>query len=330
MRRVDRRLLTVVLMVVGVLSAMVATGCERQEPETVRESAAPSAGAQPRDIDEVRVVALSPAIAATMRDLGLGGLVVGRHGWDQWSDQSLPSCGDQGGVDYEALLRVRPTHVLLQWSGEVPRRLEEMASENTWELTNHPILSLEDIQKAARDLAAKFATADAAKVRVRASAGGALIERDDPWRLGRAIGVDGDTAGVIRRRVLLLVPGTAPAGLGPGSCHHELLEIVGGASVFGAGAGPYVELDGEDVLRLAPGAIVVFAPRAPGATGRSGSVGVEGYVELLGVIAKLDVPAVREGRVWVIDDPLGLVPSTSMLRVRDELARAMEAWLGGR
>src|SRR5688572_2242849 len=62
-----------------------------------------------------RVVALSPGLAVTMRDLGLGDLLAGRHGFDAWSDPALPVCGDQSGLDYERLLAVRPTHILVQW-----------------------------------------------------------------------------------------------------------------------------------------------------------------------------------------------------------------------
>src|SRR5689334_23210000 len=78
---------------------------------------------EPAPSSSPRVVALSPAVARTMRDLGLGKYLVGRHGFDQWSAQSLPVCGDQNGIDYETLVRARPTQVFLQVA-DVPDRLE--------------------------------------------------------------------------------------------------------------------------------------------------------------------------------------------------------------
>jgi hypothetical protein len=46
----------------------------------------------------------------------------------------------------------------------------------------------------------------------------------------------------------------------------------------------------------------------------------------LGNIALLDIPAVRDGRLTLIDHPLGLLPASSLAEVADDVALAFDAW----
>lgn len=47
---------------------------------------------------------------------------------------------------------------------------------------------------------------------------------------------------------------------------------------------------------------------------------------MLGRIGTLDIPAVRAGRLALIDDPLSLTPSSAMIGFANELAGILEAW----
>ena len=92
--------------------------------------------------------------------------------------------------------------------------------------------------------------------------------------------------------------------------------------------GPWQELDHEDILRLAPDAILLFRPapvdhRAVGERPRPTAAEA---MEALRGIGSLDIPAVREGRVAIIDHPLGLLPASSLAEVADEIAEAFEDW----
>jgi ABC-type Fe3+-hydroxamate transport system substrate-binding protein len=284
-------------------------GC-RHRPEGGRAPAPPG-----RPIP--RMVALSPAIARTLQDLSLGALVVGRHGWDKWTDQSLPVCGDQAGIDYEALLSVRPTHVLLQRS-DIPARLAELATENGWQVVNYPSLTLDDIRTTTRglwDLAGVHrrhltGSDDAPLARIQS-------EMDRAW--SRRPGIDGAKVG----RVLMLTSASPAYALGPGSFHQQILERLGGMAAITEGS-PYITLDAEDVLGLRPDAIVLFLPREPGERARVWEA--PALREALGPLGGLDVPAVARGRVAVIDHPMGKAPCTAMIEVADELARILEGW----
>ncbi len=265
--------------------------CGRRPP-----SSAPSG--QPR------IAVLSPALAVTLRDLGLESQIVARHGYDMILPKSLPVVGDQAGIDYEALLRADPTHVLLEWgSRDLPPRLTQLARERGWEVRNYPLLTLDDIRAAVRnlprDLNSPPASARADELRAR---------MDQAWK--RRPGLRARAG-----RTLLLYSIDPPAAAGPGSFHAQLLEAIGGEPAIAEGA-PYITLDAEDIRRMNPDSIVLILPGAEPLAPK----------ERLGRLGTLDLRAVNDGRVLILNDPLGQTPSTAMIALADDLARGMLAW----
>ncbi len=279
-----------VVVVLGVLAA----GCAR-EVEPAREGEGP------------RIVALSPAIAIILKDLGVEGRIVGRHGYDMVLDPDVPICGDQAGIDYEQLLTVRPTHVLTQWGARPPpERLVRLAERHGWVLVDVSMLSLDEVAQATRRLARDFA----------------------PERVGVADELTGfrPPAGVFKGRVLLLATGSPPAALGPGSFHQDLLERLGATAAVSEGSA-YIVLDAEDVLRLDPEGIIVLASRAGEGEGvvRRG----EAALAALGPFGSLPIRAVETGRVAVIEHPLALMPGTSLVEIRQAMAEILVGWAAG-
>lgn len=274
--------------------------CERGP---AAKSAGGEAGAGPR------IVALSPAAAQIVRDLGLGARLVGRHGFDTFSDPALAVCGDQAGIDYEALLGARPTHVLLQWGQrERPARLTQLAATNRWSVHDYPLLALADVDDAAAEMAALWGVATLPPIR------------------GLEAGKRPDRAAV--GRVLLLYGIDPPSALGPGSFHHELLVDLGATPALTEGRA-FMTLDAEDVLRLAPDAVMIFNPRAAGRP--ASNVPPAELVKRLGALGRLDVPAFRAAsggvpRVVLIDDPMCATPGTNLRGLRAEMAGVVDGW----
>lgn len=253
---------------------------------------------------------LSPAIGVVLRDLGLAHLAVGRHAYDMALDPALPVVGDQAGIDYEPLLRVRPTHVLIEWgSRELPERLTRLAGERGWTLRSYPLLTLDDIRAMTMDVRYMFAG------EAPAGAPDLLAAMDSAWS---------PQGGVFGGRVLLLGSVDPPAVMGPGSFHHQILERIGGRPAVTSGV-PWINLNVEDVLRLAPDAIVFVSPRVSG-TPSASSTDPAKVGPLLGRIGGLDIPAVREGRLALIDDPLSHTPSTAMIGFAAELTGVLREW----
>lgn len=239
-------------------------------PTPTTTTPAPAPAARPQ-----RVVALSPAIALTLRTLGRADALAGRHAFDAWSDPALPICGDQAGLDYEALIRVDPTHVLLQTSAlrDIPPRLTDLAAQRRWHVRALPMLTLDQVADALALLEADFApptppappapgAPHSTRPRDAATKTASGPADSLAQRLRRAAaprqGLDAARAG----RVLILYGGSPPAALGPGSFHHDLLVRLGATPALTRGQ-PFMALSTEDLLALKPDAIILVAPRAP-------------------------------------------------------------------
>ncbi len=252
----------------------------------------------------VRVVALSPGVAETLLALGLGDTLVGRHAFDEFSPKDLPAVGDQAGIDYEALLRLAPTHVLLEQSAAgVPPRLLEFAEKRGFEVHEIPMLTLADIRSGMLTLPALLDRPDA----------------DDEAAV-LAARLDASTQPVpgfaARCGRVLALYWTDPIGAaGPGSYHAEILAALGGSLAIGDGR-PYQQLDAEDVRRLDPDSILLILPGADAAR----------ITELLGPLRSLDLRAVREGRVGLINEARAQTPGPSAIKVADDLREVVLSW----
>lgn len=253
------------------------------------------------DHDTPRIAALAPSVASTLVDLGLEDLVVARHGYDLALDPALPVAGDQSGLDYEALARARPSVVLLDWGARaLPDRLTHLL--DTWggEVVRVPMTTLDDMRAAFADLADRFGVRDILTP--------ALDDALAP-----------DPARARAGRVLLLMNTDPPEALGPGAHHHETLVALGGLPALAEDDGPWVRLDAEDLVRLAPDAIVLIRPRAPRADTAQATPD-------WGLVARLDLPGVRAARLAVIDDPDALLPGSPAIRFARALGERLDAW----
>lgn len=292
-----------------------------------------------------RIAALAPGIAQMVRDMGCGHLIVGRHGSDDWSDQSIPVCNDQQSIDYEHLIAANPTHVFLQWGErKLPERLESLARERGWMLRNVPLLTLDDVGHAVYSIHGAFSTMELDALSSedpglssprepgerRNRTVGRAIEQAPfslSQQLERSFAPDVSLAGI--GRVLLLYQGAGegggarPAALGPGSYSHDILLRIGGRSATPKGK-QFMELDAEDIARLSPDAIVIVRPRKAGTSAAAPTP--DDLVRSLGAVARLDVPAIKSGRIALIDDTMALVPGTNLTEFADRLRAILKGW----
>ncbi|MFZ4575470.1 MAG: ABC transporter substrate-binding protein, partial [Phycisphaerales bacterium] len=260
--------------------------------------------------DGPRVVALSPAVAVMLRDLGLADRVVGRHGYDMVLPETLPVCGNQLGIDYERLIGAKPTHVITEWGASgPPERLVTLAAERGWKLHDSSMRTLADIRRECEEIE-RF-------VRGGPERSPELIARmNNAWSKQ-----DKELARV--GRVLMLAEIAPPAALGPGSFHFEILASLGGVPAITDG-GPYQSLTLEQIAVMKPDAVVLVLPRAPGEPSLCGDAAAARRA--LGKIAELDVPAVTKSRYALLDDPLAQTPSTAMIGFSDELHALLKQW----
>lgn len=252
-----------------------------------------------------RIVSLSPGLSIILGDLGLDGFVVGRHGWDRALDQAVPVVGDQTGIDYEALARVRPTHILLEESADDrPALLDRLAGQRGWEVLFLPMRTLDDIAAAVDSLAGAFG--DVEGVAGRASAVRDRMEA--AWR---------PDEGLARRAGrTLIVYWTSPLGVaGPGSFHHDLLRRLGVQALPETG-GPYQTLDAEDLRRLNPDSIILLTPE----------LDAQGVALAERTWAGWGVRAATTGRVAALRQWRFLTPSTAMIDLAQRIEGVTASW----
>lgn len=255
-----------------VLAALLAPGCS--EAGGVGDAGGP------------RLAVLSPALAMTLAELGLDHLIVARHAYDASTGAGVPIAGDESGIDVETLARARPTHVLVEsTSAGTIEHVRSLRARFGWEVEVFDLRTIEDIAGSARALAGLLAPDDPrARARIEAFER-ALAPADTP---------------AYRGRVLMLASESPPGAIGPDSFHGEILRRLGIPGAITEGSA-WVELDGEDLVRLDPDAIVLVHPRL-----RDGREDVR---ERLVSLEGLDLRAVREGRIALIDDRGALMPS---------------------
>lgn len=287
------------------LIGLVTAGCDDQAPPAPTDAQASSA-------QSPRLVTLAPALSQMLVDLGLAEAIVGVSEHDAAAPQGLPVVGNYTAVDTEALLSIQPTHVLMMAGpAGAPPRLQELADEGLFELSVFPFpLSIRDIERVLQD-----------------------DNPSDPHDLGTALGmtqqamalklrllkqlaaIQAVTAGRDKPMVLLVL-GTEPTVLasGPGTVHDELLGFAGGLNAVVDAAVTAPEYDRESLLAIKPDVVLLLMPNAPALT--------QGDARLA-VFEGLPIPAVEQGCVYLLNDPLILLPSTSVGHVCAEMAKAI-------
>jgi len=303
----------------------------KSTPAAAATAAAANAGSAAITPD-LRIVALSPALAIILKDLGYEDQIVGRHAYDVALDPKIPACGELGTIDYESLVKAKPTHIFIQWGAqELPPRLTDLAKANNWIVQNLNPLTLDEIESAARAMDQtifEFATQD-----LRDKLTGAPAQTGQPEHLKPAMPFEDamhmawSNRGPLMQSAgkILLVSGTKPIGaLGPGSFHYQLLERLGATPVPTTG-GPWITLDLEDLNKLAPDGIILFAPRPPH-TPAPATPTPEKLIALFGRAGELNIPAFKNKRVALIDDPYCLTPSTAMIPIADQITDIVSNW----
>lgn len=318
-------------LILALASHLVA--CDHRPPSSTQPAPAPTpaqSSTPSASATTSRLVVLSPGLAILLRDLGYADRIVARHAFDPATPRDLPAAGDEAGINEEVLLKVRPDAVLLQRSARgVPPRLAELAARRTFELHDIPMLGLDDIPAAARDLDllvqrlerrdTSSAPTTTTPIALSPRATTLLADMHRAW-------APRPSAHARVGRVLLLASADPPAAFGPGSWHHDLLLRLGATPAIATGA-PFVELNAEAILRLAPDAIILITTAPPSAAPDQ-PLTSDLTRQRLGRVAELaaTAPAFATGRLASIDDPLAHTPSSAMVQLADRIDAILAQW----
>lgn len=236
-------------MRIGLAAFLLVAGCG--DASTL----SPSAGSDPPPQSSPRAtVSLSPAITATLADLGVGDAVVGRTPWCWAVPESVPAVGSLLEIDYERLLAARPAAVLVQPGvGGIDPELERLAAERGWTLAAWRLERLADIDALLEGLQAVPPVAGDGTAIAKAAA-----RRAEIAALQAATPVENAP------RVLLLVSAEPPTAAAGETFLDELLRAAGGRNALDASRRGYVGLSLEEIAALAPDATIVLRDEPAG------------------------------------------------------------------
>ena len=204
-----------------------------------------------------RVISLSPSITATLSDIGVSDLVVGRSSFCTAVSSEIPVVGDLYEIDYERLLLLRPTKVLVQQTAVgIDEHLLQLSEQEQFELYSWEINRIADIKKMHDELVELLDT------------------KSDPMQLSL-----GDADILFPTRSLIMTAGgEGNHGLcfGKHTYLDDVLTLIGGTNVLETSG--WVSLSLEDIAGLNPAAIVMVS---------------DADFEISQGIISLDIPVIR-------------------------------------
>ncbi len=245
------------------------------------------------------VITMAPNITATVFALGRGDEVVGVTSFcaDPPEVQDLPSVGGYIDPDLERITRLAPRAILLQGRHE---KVAELARRNNIEVVSVPAAV------GAGERGGIAAIYEGLRV-----IGKAVDAEEEAEALIADIEAELDAVrqaveGRSRPRVLFINSRTEHSlhtlyTLGGPSFVTELIAVAGGESIYADASQPYLDASKETVVRRAPEVIVEYQP-------------AEGLREEEEARYKADwnelasVPAVRDGRIYLVKDAFILSP----------------------
>jgi ABC-type hemin transport system substrate-binding protein len=313
--------------IMPVFAAVLLTACSKPAPQTQT----PTEVTQD-PLEDPRFAVFSPAIGVMLRDLGFEDNIVGRHSYDNALAQSIPVVGSHIEIDDEMLITVDPNILVFEANTiEIPPRIQTLADERGWLIWTHKLESIDDIAITLDDLYLKLvgfpsdANSDDDPLTFEVDPTKQFEIELPSARLARAwsaIGQDAQAAG----RILLLAGTDPPGALGPGSFHAQLIRRIGVQPAIENG-GMWQQLDLEDIITLEPDSILIFSPsQEQQQIGEPRPMRWSEIQSHLGPIAGIDIPAIHTQQVGVITHPQGLLPSSTLAQVADEIRKTLAAW----
>ena len=243
-----------------------------------------------------RIVSLNPTSTELLFAIGAGPRIVGRTQWDVWPDEarSIPDVGPGLRPNVEAVLARRPDLVILYASEDNRSAAGQLRAAGVRTLALK-IDSIGSFVRGARLLG--LATGRHTEAALVVDSVMRTLER-----------VRGATAGLERPGVFWHIWDSPIITIGAGSYMSELVEIAGGRNIYADLPEPSASVALEDIVRRDPDIVLA---------------GPDGARAMRESAAWRALPAVREGRILVVDTTLVGRPSVHLGEAAVSLARVL-------
>jgi len=254
-----------------------------------------------------RVICMSPAIAEMVFAMKQGERVVGVSQYTTYPPeaQEKPVCGALVNPNTERILTLNPDLIIYQGAA---RDLTEFCSRNDIDLLRVRLTDMASIFDAIKRIGRALGSEAAAEVLCAEM-------RLQLARVRRAVADQPP-------KKVLLVTGREPATLnglntaGGGTFLNDLIETAGGRNVFGDLTRSYTAVSKEAVIRRKPDVVVELQGE--------GMIDPDTVSRIRDLWSSLSsLPAVRNDRVYVIENTYALIPGPRVVRLARKLARLL-------
>ncbi len=254
-----------------------------------------------------RIISMAPSVTETLFALGLGERVVGVTQYCDYPPEALEKSqvGGFHNPNYEAVMALRPDLVVMLDSEAQPRQVFDKLGVDTLEMHHK---SIDGILDSIGILGNAFGAETRAKE----------ITSDIRARLER---IELKTAGRSCPTVMFSIDRTLGAGRledvyisGCDGHIDRIMELAGGQNVYQQGGARFPVVSREGMINLNP-QVIVDLVRGLSARDVSNEEVLADWDQLS------EVDAVRQGRVFVIDDDYAFVPGPRFILMVEKLAR---------
>jgi len=278
-------------------SLLLLTGCDRKTESPQPQAATP------------RYVTLAPAMSQILIDMGQQKNIVGIAQFDMTAAKDLPVVGNYLDIHTEKLLKLKPTHVLMMaGKNGTPESLKQLAEQHHFKLisfaypdTINDVLQI--VTQTSHDIGMK-------------QLGQETVDRFESQMRDVKKWVQGQKS----QRVLALI-GTEPImASGPNTVIHEMIQFVGSENVAANAPVSAPTYDHEKLVALNPDVILLLRPNAPPLENGLDDPRLES-------LKNLPINAVKNKRIYIINDPLTFLPATTLPRIAKQFALAIHPQL---
>ena len=282
--------MTAILTLSLALGIVILPGCSREEP-----SGDVTAGTDPQ-----RIICMAPNIAEAVFALGGGERVVGVSDYTTYPPEAAakPNVGALYNPNLERIVSLRPDLIIIQQKHET---VEKLCRDRN---ISFLLLNME------RGLDSVLASIDILGDTLGASERAKTLRMEIETELAA---VQARVEGRIRPRVLICVDRSKGSlkniyCAGGTSFLNELIQIAGGENVLADEADAYVQVSMEAIVQRAPEVIVETLP------GRD--ISEEERQKIIAEWEALDtLPAVKEGRVYLLTDDFIVLPGPRIAKI---------------
>lgn len=282
---------------------MIATlaGCGREQAGPAASAPAASAEHGPR------IVCLSPASTLQIVQLGAADRLVGVTAFDEPSlpeeYRGLPAVGDYYNVNFESLLRLKPTAMIVQKADDrLWPHLKEFARQHQVELVNVRLDTLDDLFATARRVGQVCGKAQAAEYKVRLMQAQIQALREK-------------TAVLPHPKVLYIIGKNPIWVVGANRIWNDIVTMAGGVNLGASLGSDFPEISREGIVRLAPEALLLGDPGAPPARDLDDP--------RLKMWLDISCPASQNGRIYLMTSATSQLASFTVPEEALELAQML-------